>query len=72
VHALSADEPHLAEIARALNEAGVMVLAHGSGDPEAKRVENLFRLEAQESDTAEQLAQRLEEEGIIPRFAAGL
>ena len=49
-----------------------MVLVHGSSDPEQKRVESLFRLETNESDTAEQLAQRLEKEGIIPRYVSGL
>jgi sulfate adenylyltransferase large subunit len=74
VHSISSDAPHLPQITRALNDAGVLVLIHGPGDwestPQATGPENFFRRESKEDETVESLARFLEEEGIIPRFSS--
>ena len=73
VHALPSDQPQLPQIARALNDAGVLVLIYGSGQLEATLQatgpENFFRVDSARAGSVERLTHFLEDEGIIPRFS---
>ena len=78
VHALAVAEagPYLPELARTLNDAGVITLIHGPCDPQLQErvsqlagVHNFLRFEAPQA--ADRIYQLLEDEGIVSRFAQG-
>jgi len=78
VHALSASDtgPYLAEVSRALNDAGVITLIHGSHDAQLRErieqlagVNNFLRIE--QSASIDYIHQLLQDEGIISRFSQG-
>ena len=73
VHAVRASTS-VAEVCRALNDAGINALIYGSQDSEMREqtraglaADNFFHIES--SDTAERIYDRLKEEGIISRFS---
>ena len=80
VHALSASDtgPYLPELARALNDAGVIALIYGSDAALRERVAGVAGLAGEhnflhmeQGMTVEGIYRRLQEEGIISRFSQG-
>jgi hypothetical protein len=78
VHAVSASEtgPYLAEISRALNDAGVIALIHGSLDAQLREHTRQLTgahnfLHIKEGAAADGVYQLLQDEGIISRFSPG-